>query len=216
VDVVHRPLPTDEAVLGAQRGRHRVGDAPHRRAPQDLLDPGPVVLRVQLRLVGLGVERDDPTGLVAGEVQHHVLHLALAPEALQLAEEDEAHARVQLALPPRLVEEGHRHRPRAVAHPDVDQGLAAAQPAHRHLVDGHEERGLLTLLEVPDRRLAGPVEVTTGVVGQQVEQRDDAEVPEPLGLRRADPLEGVDLHAVEVDQRERRVAHRSRPPICRP
>ena len=57
-------------------------------------------------LLGLRVHRDDAPGLVADEVDDRVGHLPAAAEQLDLAEQHRLGARLELALPPGLVEEG--------------------------------------------------------------------------------------------------------------
>ena len=72
---------------------------------EHLVEPPRDVPRVDARLVGLRVDRDELAGAVADEVDDGVRHLLATLVHVELAEHEHLHPRPQLPLPPRLVEE---------------------------------------------------------------------------------------------------------------
>ncbi len=203
--------------LGAEVAGERIGEAPRLRAlqarrhrPAQL--PGVHLGLPRLRVHGHDGARDVGVGVGIGEhVDDRVRHLALAPVALDLAEERHLRARAQLAFTPRLVEEHDLEETGAVVHGRVhDRALAVARAAS---VDGPHlgiDRRLLADLEVVDLGPLGAVDVAARVVLQEVEHRLDAHLGETGAQLVADRLQLGDAVRRELAQREARGHHRSR------
>ena len=207
VDATQRRRPVGEAVLGAKVVGQRVGDAPLGAAAQRLLHPAGELPRRELRLLALGVDRDDPPGAVADEVDDRVRHLEPAPVGVGLAEEGDLQALGQLALAPRLVEEHDVHPARVVADRDVHHAPPVAGPARARRAHGRQHERLLARDQVGDARLAGAVDPATGVRGDEVEHRLDADLLERRLLLRPDPTQALDGDRRQVAERDR-LGHR--------
>ena len=130
VDAPHRRPARLEVPALEDGRRHRVGDATGPAPAQRLRHPPGDLPRGEPGRVGLRVDRHDPAGAVAHEVDHRVRHLALALEQLHPAEHRHVHrGGAELALPPRLVEERAAETAAVVAHLGTHHHPAALHPA---------------------------------------------------------------------------------------
>ena len=153
MDTEQRRRPVDEIEPVKHRLRHRIIKTPRAASVHRLLNKHDEITSQQARLLRLGVNRNDPTGLVADQIHNRAGHLPLAPIQLTLAVHHQGHAGCQLFLPPALVEEREPQLMPTVT--DHDLGERAAPelpgPAGAHLAD---DRRLLAGLEIADRCLA--------------------------------------------------------------
>ena len=176
VDVGEGDGPIDQVESSAQRRVERVGEV--AGPPQHLLEEAGHVPAHDPGLLALRVDGHDPRRLVADEVHHRVRHLPLPLVLLDPPEEDHVAALLQLSLPERLVEERHPEVPGPVGHVGGDQGPAVAGPTTGRAQHRDEDGGLLPQPELGETGLVGPVDVATGVVGQQLENRVHAHLGE--------------------------------------
>ena len=185
VDAAVRAPAVDQLVLGAEVTVERIGEAPRLRALQARRHRAAELPGVHLGLPRLRVHGHDGAGDVGvgigiGEhVDDRVRHLALAPVALDLAEQRHLRARAQLAFAPRLVEEHDLEETGAVVHRRVhDRALAVAGAARVDRSHLGVDRRLLADLELVDLGPLGAVDVAARVVLEQVEHRLDAHLGE--------------------------------------
>ena len=139
------------------------------------------VPRVEAGLLRLGVDGDDATGLVADEVDDGIRHLAPALVGVDAPEEDGLPPDRQLLRPPRLVEEGALEVAGAVEDVDLDERSPVPRAPAVHPLDTRQHHGLVTHLEVSDRRLLGAVEIAARIVREEVEHGLDLHEQEGLG-----------------------------------
>jgi hypothetical protein len=184
VDELERLPVGEQSALVGQLGRHGVGHV--AEAVEDELDrlgdlPGRDRRRRRidgdrlLEPLGRGgravFELDVVEHLVVG-----VRELQGAPVVGDLSREDAASADGQLGLAPRLVEEGEGEKARAVGDAHLEDGAVAR--LHGALLDGAHlghDGDVLPQGQLVERREFAAFDVATGVVAQQVADRDDAE-----------------------------------------
>ena len=200
----HRPVDAlegrgavDQAVVGPDGVVQRVGE---RSGPvQGLVDQPADAGRREAGLLGEWVDRVDPTrrravvigGRLVGAPQDlggGVDHLQGVAERGDRTEEQGQGPDRQLSGPPRLVEERHLDPPARVddlqLHPC--RWPSPPSPTHRWGADpthGGQHGGLLPLGQPVDGEQAGAVDVATRIVGDQVEDGDDAELGQVAGRR---------------------------------
>ncbi len=172
-------------------------------AGEGILDPPGQLPRRDLGLLALRVDRHDPAGAVADQVDDRVRHLQPTPVDVRLPEQGHLQPRTQLPLPPRLVEEHHLHAPTAVADDRLDdRPTVAADPLVRRAhLDQHQRLGAGD--EVSESRLVGAVDPPAGVGREQVEHGFDADLGQrrPLALTHA--LQPGYVVAGKLPQRDR-------------
>jgi hypothetical protein len=138
-----------------------------------LFDESSEVLSEETGLFRLRVHGDDSAGLVTHEVNDRAGHLTLALERVALAVDQHAPAGGELFLSPPLVEKGQPELMLTVTDHDFGERAPAAQLpglTGAHLTD---DRRLLAGLEIANRRLSRPVEVTSRIVREQIEDGAD-------------------------------------------
>ncbi len=192
------------------RRRNRVGDATLPATPQRLLDPAGHLPRGDLRLLALRIDRHDPAGAVADEVDDRVRHLQTAPVRVGLAEQRDLQALLQLAFPPRLVEEHDVHAARPVADRDVDHRSPIPRHPLGHRSHRDQDERLLTGHEIGDARLVRPIDPPARIRRHQVEDGVDADRGERRLLLVTDALQPFDGDVGELAQRDR-IHRRHRP-----
>ena len=187
-------------------GWNRVGDPPVAASAQCFLDPPGDLPGRDLRLLALRVDRHDPAGSIADQVDDRVRHLQAATVDVGLAEQGHLEAFSELPLAPRLVEEHHLHAARTVADVDVDHRSAIPGDPLGHRPHGRQHQRLLARDQVGDARLVGTVDPTTRIEGDQVEQVLDtdcgerrtflvADAPQPIDIDRGEVAEGECVHS---------------------
>src|SRR5438309_4587732 len=130
-------------------------------------------------------------------VHDGVLHLPAAAEGLELAEQGRHGAEGQLALAPRLIEEGHRQVRLPVEEHRLDKAAPVASAPAGDLADLGEDGGLFAEAEVGDLGALGAVEVAAGIVLEHVEDGFDAQHGQALLELRADARELGDRQLIE-------------------
>ncbi len=192
-----------EPETSPNRFGQRVVDPSFTASTQRLLDPSGDLPGVDLGLLALRVDRDDPPRTVADEVDDRVRHLQAAAVDVGLAEQRDLQPLAQLALAPRLVEEDHLHPPRTVTHVDRHHRAPVPGDPLGHRANRGEHECLVAGDEVGDAGLVRPIDPTAGVVREQVEQVLDTDGDERPALLVADPLEPTDVDVGEFAQGQR-------------
>ena len=182
---------------------HRVGDTALGAATQGLLDPSGDLPGGEAGLLALRVDRHDPSGAVADEIDDRIRHLTTAGVLVDATEEGDLHTGGELTGSPGLVEEDERDLAGLVADDDRHHGPPVAGGAGVHRADLGDHECLLADREGGDRRLVGPVDPSPRVGGEEIEHGLDAD-----GSERRPPLLAHPVQAADVDLRE--VAERDR------
>ncbi len=185
MDLTERPIAVDDREFVSPRVIEWVEHPTEfAKADDGLLDRRAEVPRGQARLLRLRIDRHNAAGAVANQVDDGIRHLPAALVEVDLPEEHGLGPDRELLAPPSLVEERALEVARSVEEVNLHEGPTLTSAAGRVALHLGQDHRLLAHPEVFDLRLVGAVEITTGVMGDEVEHALDRwiEVGQRLGL----------------------------------